>query len=389
MCSTCSGSGRGSRSETDIVLTLADYEAAGGLGGALDRHADEIAATVPPEYAEAIDPVFRSLVTGRTVADAVRRPTRFGELVELAGGSRDAVAAVVDAFRAHGVNFLDPRPARPDRRRQLHRHLPREPDPPVAAAVALPRRGGAFRRRLAPAPVALGALQGRGGRPATGLDLDNLVDWWERTKPTAAWANRYGNNFEEAGKYLRDSQFAEADLKRREEEEARKLIAAEEAASSGRRFKRLAVALAAALIVAFAATGAAYLSLARGECRRARRRSIARAEAEEARLEADKQRAIAETARAEAEEQRIIAEAEAEAAETARAEAEEQRIIAEAARLEAERARSGCGDARRQEANCRPPAGGPDHRHVDRLFRQVARRRGGHRSTATPISRRS
>ena len=28
------------RNETDIVLTLADYESAGGLGGALDRHAD-------------------------------------------------------------------------------------------------------------------------------------------------------------------------------------------------------------------------------------------------------------------------------------------------------------------------------------------------------------
>jgi hypothetical protein len=52
----------------------------------------------------------------------------------------------------------------------------------------------------------------------TGLDLDNLVDWWERAKPIPAWANRYGINFEEAEKYLRDSQFAEADRKRRDEE---------------------------------------------------------------------------------------------------------------------------------------------------------------------------
>lgn len=76
-----------SRNEENIVLTLADYEDAGHLGGALDRHADEVAAGIDPAHADVIDTVFRSLVTGRTVIDAVRRPTRFAELVELAGDS--------------------------------------------------------------------------------------------------------------------------------------------------------------------------------------------------------------------------------------------------------------------------------------------------------------
>lgn len=336
------------RSETDIVLTLADYEAAGGLGGALDRHADEVATTVPPEHADVIDTVFRALVTGRTVSDAVRRPTRFGELVELAGGQRDSVVAVVDAFRAPGVNFLTP--GQTDvvhddtivdisheslirQWRRLSRCLEDEAHSADAWHQLL-SRSERFKT-------------GAGGL-LTGLDLDNLVDWWERAKPTAAWANRYGNNFDEAQRYLRDSQFAEADFKRREEEEARKLLAAEEAASSGRRFKRLAGALAAALIIAFGATGAAFY-LWRESNAEALAALEAQAEAEAARADADEQRTLAEAARAEAEAQRVIAEAEAEAAEAARQEADAQRAIAEAQRLDAEQARAEA-EAAEQEA---------------------------------------
>ncbi len=320
------------RNETDIVLTLADYEAAGGLGGALDRHADEVAATVPSEHAHAIDPVFRSLVTGRTVEEAVRRPTRFGEIVALDAGQREAVAAVVDAFRAQGVNFLTPGmpdPVHDDtiidisheslirQWRRLSRCLDEEAHSADAWNQLLTRA----ERHAA----------GAGGL-LTGLDLDNLVDWWKRTQPIPAWANRYGNNFEEAEKYLRDSQFAEADRKRRDEEEERKLLAAEQEANTGRRFKRLAGALAAALIVAFGAVGAAiYL------WRESNAEALA---ALEAQAEADRQRQIAEAARTEAEEQRVIAEAEAAAAEAARAEADKQRAIAENERAAAERARA-------------------------------------------------
>lgn len=336
------------RNETDIVLTLDDYQAAGGLGGALDRHADEIAATVPPEHADVIDTVFRALVTGKTVSDAVRRPTRFGELVVLADGRRDSVAAVVDTFRAPGVNFLTPgeSDALHDdtivdisheslirQWRRLSRCLEDEAHSADAWHQLLSR---SERYRT-----------GAGGL-LTGLDLDNLVDWWEREKPTAAWANRYGDHFDEAQKYLRDSQFAEADLKRREEEEARKLLAAEEAASSGRRFKRLAAALAAALLIAFGATGAA-IYLWRESNAEALAALEAQQEAEAARQEADAQRALAESARAEAEEQRVIAEAEAAAAEAARQEADAQRAIAEVERLEAERARA-AAEAAEQEA---------------------------------------
>jgi len=320
------------RNETDIVLTLADYEAAGGLGGALDRHADEIAATVPAEHQHAIDPVFRSLVTGRTIEDAVRRPTRFGEIVALDAGAREAVAAVVDAFRAPGVNFLTPGAPDPVHDDTIidisHESLIRQWRRLSRCLDEEAHSADAWNQLLTRAER---HADGAGGL-LTGLDLDNLVDWWKRTQPIPAWADRYGNHFAVAEKYLRDSQFAEADRKRRDEEEERKLLAAEQEANTGRRFKRLAGALAAALIIAFGAVGAAiYL------WRESNAEALA---ALEAQAEADRQRQIAEAARTEAEEQRAIAEAEAAAAEVARAEADKQRAIAEAERIEAERARA-------------------------------------------------
>ena len=52
--------------------------------------------------------MFRALTAGSTLADAVRRPTRLDELISACGGDEAGVRAVVDAFRAPGVNFLVP-----------------------------------------------------------------------------------------------------------------------------------------------------------------------------------------------------------------------------------------------------------------------------------------
>jgi hypothetical protein len=101
------------RHDGTVELKLADYEAVNGLAGALNRHADEIAATIDPKHADVIDVVFRSLVTGKTAMDAIRRPTAFGKLVALADGRRESVEAVLDAFRAPGRNFVVPDTSEP------------------------------------------------------------------------------------------------------------------------------------------------------------------------------------------------------------------------------------------------------------------------------------
>src|SRR5262249_35556049 len=78
-----------------------------------DKHAETVVAELKKTLDEQLclaitKSVFRAVTTGPTVADAVRRPTAFGELVSICGGKRAAVHKVIDGFRAEGCNFLLP-----------------------------------------------------------------------------------------------------------------------------------------------------------------------------------------------------------------------------------------------------------------------------------------
>lgn len=91
-----------------IVLTVDDYERIGQLSGALNAHADEILRALGEVRQSTAEKVFRALTEGSSVSDAVRRPTRFAELVRLCNGDDVGARAVVDAFRSSGCDFLVP-----------------------------------------------------------------------------------------------------------------------------------------------------------------------------------------------------------------------------------------------------------------------------------------
>jgi hypothetical protein len=91
-----------------IALTLGDYWALGGLRGTIGNHANEILTGLGEKLRPTVEAVFRALTSGTSLADAVRRPTRFDDLVAICGGDREAVERVVEAFRAPGCNFLLP-----------------------------------------------------------------------------------------------------------------------------------------------------------------------------------------------------------------------------------------------------------------------------------------
>ncbi|MFD1381293.1 nSTAND1 domain-containing NTPase [Fodinicurvata halophila] len=94
-----------------IVLTFEDYKVIGRLRGAIDAHAEEILSSLDEEARAAAEPVFRALVTGTNLSNALREPRRFRELVEVAGGNAAATTRLIDAFRAQGCSFLRPPPA--------------------------------------------------------------------------------------------------------------------------------------------------------------------------------------------------------------------------------------------------------------------------------------
>ena len=142
-----------------IVLRLADYEAIGGLRGALNEHANQLLKelAVPESVVEA---VFRGLVSGATVAEAVRRPRPFGELVKLADGDEQSVRKVVEFIPRGRGQFSRPGTGAceaPAARQRYHcRHQPRESDPAVGQIIGLAGEGSACCAVLAPAAGPIG-----------------------------------------------------------------------------------------------------------------------------------------------------------------------------------------------------------------------------------------
>ena len=189
-----------------ITLTLADYTAIGGLRGALDAHADQIFNELGKPRWKVIEWVFRTLTGGSTVADAVRHPTRFDELVAVCGNDEAAVRAVVDAFRAPGVNFLVPEfdPRSPALKSSdyvdiSHESLIRQWKKLSGWLEAEARAAQQWRR-----------LNDRVGsdEPLSRRELANVLAWRRETNPNEAWAKRYGGNYAAVSALIRKSNAA-------------------------------------------------------------------------------------------------------------------------------------------------------------------------------------
>jgi hypothetical protein len=88
----------------EITLKLADYH---GLEQELNDHAEEVFGQLDVSVQPTAELVFRAVTLGTTVANAVRRPTRFGELLKICGPkSEGAVRAVLGAFGPGSAQFL-------------------------------------------------------------------------------------------------------------------------------------------------------------------------------------------------------------------------------------------------------------------------------------------
>jgi PQQ-dependent catabolism-associated CXXCW motif protein len=201
--------------EGPLVLRLSDYQAIGGLSGALNAHADQLLKGLAEKGLEpVVETVFRGLVSGATVADAVRRPRPFGELVRLCGGNEDAVRQVVDTFRMSGCNFLvpelDPKNPKPlDQGAVIdisHESLIRQWGK-LSGWLEDEARAAQHWRRLKDRMADGDLLQGR--------ELATLVSWREEMKPSEEWAKRYGGDFAAATAFLDASQRAEQQRRRR------------------------------------------------------------------------------------------------------------------------------------------------------------------------------
>ncbi len=199
------------------VLTLADYEAAGGFRAALSNDADEAFEALDDRQRQIAEALFRRLSERGTDQREIRRPTPAGEIATLTETSLDEVIAVVDAFRTGGRTFL----------------VPPAPEPIGAGTVldisheSLIRQWSRLRDWAAEEEKSAEIYwrledtarrwQNKQADLLRGAELELALDWRDRERPTAAWAKRYGDEFDLAMRLL-DASRDRRDRRRREDE---------------------------------------------------------------------------------------------------------------------------------------------------------------------------
>lgn len=186
-------------------LSLEHYGAVKGLDEALSDHADEAFAELDAGQRLIAERIFKCLTErGRGHRD-VRRPTRFAELCEIADGSEDAVAVVLEHFRREGRSFIMPAYGQtllPETFVDLsHESLFRKWER-LRLWVAEEAENRKLFVRLSDSAAAHAA----GIEPLwRDPQLAIALDWRARFSPTPAWAKRYGRELPPAVAFLDES----------------------------------------------------------------------------------------------------------------------------------------------------------------------------------------
>lgn len=223
--------------ETRAPLDLPHYESIGGLSEAISRHADEAYDELSSERSRRIAEILFKLLTERGSDNReIRRPTRLAEVCAVAGAEKDEVRAIIEGFRREGRSFLMPPPGVALRDNTFidisHESLIRGwqrlkrwvDDEALSARIY---------RRLAETAILYRAGEAGLWREP---DLPIALAWREKHQPNADWGARYSPDFEDAMKFLDESERAR-DAEQAERERVR------------RKTLRLTQALAAVLLL--------------------------------------------------------------------------------------------------------------------------------------------
>ena len=237
-------------------IDLRHYEATGGMGEALSRHADELYENLPDDNARVIcERLFKGLTERVSEGRSIRRPLRFQRLVELSRGDRGAVEGLVETFRAAGCTFLMPPADKPIEDETIvdlsHESLMRVWTRLRTWVDAEAQSAGIYRRLSDTARLYTEGKAGLYHDP----DLRIATSWWDQENPSVVWAKLYGDGFSDASDFLKQSQ-DEALVVERAREEARqrelkqsKALAASRARSA-RQLKVFGISVSALALVA-------------------------------------------------------------------------------------------------------------------------------------------
>ncbi len=233
-------------------LELAHFPATGGCTGLLSGHADDIAAAVRAQlgagtHERLVEDLFRALTDINPDGLAIRRPMPLESLAAVTRSDLSALRTVIDAFRADGVSFLTPPPARPLQPHTLidvgHEALLRAwrvLANPADGWLAREFRNGLVWRALL---VQTDSFEQDASNVLAPTTTDERLAWMARRNP--AWAERYG------GGWPRVSQLLAASAAARDQDRQSR----QEALQARIRAARLRLVLGLGLISALAVLG--------------------------------------------------------------------------------------------------------------------------------------
>ncbi|MFM2377155.1 MAG: hypothetical protein RLZZ165_2252, partial [Bacteroidota bacterium] len=257
-------------------VSVADYEAIGGLQNALNQHAEEIYREMEArKLADVTEALFKSLTETESEGKGIRRPCRLSEVCAAAELEEGKVREVVEAFRAPGRSFLMPPAPTPlegptilDISHESFMRLWLRLGEWVGVEAASAQQ---YRRLSAATSDFHAGIANLWREPQLGIALR----WREAEKPNAAWAARYGGDFGQSMAFLDQSLAA---WTREEEEKQAVADLQRKSKEQNKRNRRL-------LLVILGVTGLLVYAIIQGQ-RAERNARIARQETENATYQA-------------------------------------------------------------------------------------------------------
>ena len=249
------------RGVSNSSIDIEDYEAIGGMGKALSRHADHIYKSLPTDRVRKVaERLFRCITEKDANGRGIRRPITFGQICQAIDATEAEVQQTIDAFRGAGKSFLMPPP-------------PEELTPATIIDISHEsfmrvwrRLKGWLLQEAASAQIyvrlADTALLEAAGKAELyrGRDLDSALEWQKANKPKTAWAQRYEPHFETAMKFLERSKAARKRVEE-EKEAAQKRVEEEKEAAQKKEIQRRNKIIARLIILIFVIVAILFYSL--------------------------------------------------------------------------------------------------------------------------------
>lgn len=187
-------------------LDIEDYNNVGGLEKALSNHADEAADGMTEREKDISKEMFKALTAIDENGRKIRRPLLLSDLKELTGATDAELDEVIDHFIRDKRSFLIIEKSGDSGDKVIdisHESLIRQWNT-LGEWVEEEAESASYYLQLSEA-TRLNKLKKKDY--LTGSELQIALDWKNKFKPTATWANRYKEGFDDCMSYLDDSEY--------------------------------------------------------------------------------------------------------------------------------------------------------------------------------------